>query len=96
MSEKTPLISTTTAVPLGPKTKDYAMVLLWPLALAMCFAALFVFMIIVPFVEKITPYSVGALITMLLPCIPVITAVAFVATSVCQAHHINRRHPQQR
>ena len=83
MSEKTPLISTPGNMPLGPKTKDYAMVLLWPFALAVCFAALFIFLVIVPPVHKISLYSVVTLIAMLLPCVPVITAVAFVATSVC-------------
>ena len=83
MSEKTPLISTPGNMPLGPKTKDYAMVLLWPFALAVCFAALFIFLVIVPPVHKISLYSVVTLIAMLLPCVPVITAVALVATSVC-------------
>ena len=84
MSEKAPLLATSASpVHLGPSTKDYVKMLLWPFALAVCFGAFFVFIVIVPPMSKVTVYGVAALITMLLPVIPVITAVAYAATSVC-------------
>ena len=96
MSEKTPLISTPGNMPLGPKTKDYAMVLLWPFALAVCFAALFIFLVIVPPVHKISLYSVVTLIAMLLPCVPVIISRLCCHLGLSSPTHTHTRKIAQR
>lgn len=82
MSETAPLIDTKER-PIGPKTSDYVKVILWPVLLALCFIALFVFVMVVPPTKTINFYSVAALATMLLPVIPVLSALVFAKTSVC-------------
>jgi len=74
MSEKAPLIDNK-AMPLGPKTSDYVMVILWPLLLALVGIGLFAFFIAVPPMEKINAYGVIACITMLLPIIPFVSSL---------------------
>lgn len=84
MSESAPLIGTKEQ-PIGPKTSDYVKVIVWPFLLALCFIGLFVFVMVVPPTKTINFYSVAALATMLLPVIPVLSALVFAKTSVCDS-----------
>jgi len=74
MSEKAPLLDTK-AMPLGPKTSDYVKVVVWPLLLVLLGVAFFAFALLYRPVSDITVYSVMALITMLLPVIPFLSAL---------------------
>ena len=87
MSESAPLIGTKEQ-PIGPKTSDYVKVIVWPLVLALCFIGLFVFVMVVPPTTTINFYSVAALATMLLPVIPVLSALVFAKTSVCDSFEV--------
>ena len=80
MSESAPLIGTKDQ-PIGPKTSDYVKVIVWPVLLALCFIGLFVFVMVVPPTKTINFYSVAALATMLLPVVPVLSALVFAKTS---------------
>ena len=82
MSEATPLIDNKNMA-VGPKGKDYVLVVLWPLLFALCGIGLFAFVLAVPPLDSITVYGAIALITMLLPIIPLITALALAVSGVC-------------
>ena len=94
MSESAPLIGTKEQ-PIGPKTSDYVKVIVWPFLLALCFIGLFVFVMVVPPTKTINFYSVAALATMLLPVIPVLSALVFAKTSVCDSFFFSQCAAQQ-
>jgi len=88
MSETAPLIDTKN-VAMGPKASDYIMVVLWPLLLALCGIALFAFVLAVPPIDTVTPYGVIALITMLLPLIPLLSALNLVRSGSKTAGNVH-------